>query len=122
MTIGSDDVLIFDSDVSKEYLRLYRRDRSKEDDMDKEAMFSAINSKFEELKNVLAGDDLEMIRELPPGYRAVFNLYVIEGKRHKEIAELLGIQEQTSASQLARAKKLLAKRIKEYVTLKQEPR
>ncbi len=65
---------------------------------------------------------LEMIRELPPGYRAVFNLYVIEGKRHKEIAELLGIQEQTSASQLARAKKLLAKRIKEYVTLKQEPR
>ena len=64
----------------------------------------------------------QMIRELPPGYRAVFNLYVIEGKRHKEIANLLGIQEQTSASQLLRAKRLLAKQINEYRTLKQEPR
>ncbi len=64
----------------------------------------------------------QMIRELPPGYRAVFNLYVIEGKRHKEIANLLGIQEQTSASQLLRAKRLLAKQINEYRILKQEPR
>ena len=64
----------------------------------------------------------QMIRELPPGYRAVFNLYVIEGKRHKEIANLLGIQEETSASQLLRAKRLLAKQINEYRTLKQEPR
>ncbi len=58
----------------------------------------------------------EMIRNLPPGYRTVFNLYVIEGKRHKEIAELLGIQEQTSASQLMRARRLLAMWIKEYNT------
>lgn len=64
----------------------------------------------------------DMIRELPPGYRAVFNLYVIEGKRHKEIANLLGIQEQTSASQLLRAKRLLLKRINEYKSLKQELR
>lgn len=65
---------------------------------------------------------MEMIKNLPPGYRTVFNLYVIEGKRHKEIAELLGIQEQTSASQLMRARRLLAMWIKEYNTHKQETR
>ncbi|MDY3848081.1 MAG: RNA polymerase sigma factor [Prevotella sp.] len=56
----------------------------------------------------------DMIRRLPDGYRAVFNLYVIEEKSHKEIAGLLGIKEDSSASQLHRAKALLAKQIKEY--------
>ena len=64
----------------------------------------------------------QMIRALPPGNRIVFNLYAIEGRTHKEIAELLGIQETTSISQLSRAKKMLAKKIKKYVTEKQEPR
>ena len=56
-----------------------------------------------------------MIRELPAGYRTVFNLFVIEGRSHREIAEMLGISEATSASQFHRAKKILAKRIREYV-------
>ena len=55
-----------------------------------------------------------MIRELPDGYRTVFNLYVIEEKSHKEIAELLGIRENSSASQLHRAKAMLAAKIKQY--------
>lgn len=55
-----------------------------------------------------------MIRELPDGYRAVFNLYVIEEKSHKEIAELLHIKESSSASQLHRAKALLADKINNY--------
>ena len=56
-----------------------------------------------------------MIKELPDGYRTVFNLYVFEDKSHKEIASLLGIKEDSSASQLFRAKKILATRIKEYL-------
>jgi RNA polymerase sigma-70 factor (ECF subfamily) len=52
---------------------------------------------------------------LPDGYRTVFNLYVFEDKSHKEIAALLGIKEDSSASQLFRAKKILATRIKEYL-------
>lgn len=56
----------------------------------------------------------QLIRELPDGYRAVFNLYVVEGKSHKEIASLLGIKETSSASQLHHAKALLAAKIKEY--------
>lgn len=55
-----------------------------------------------------------MIRELPDGYRTIFNLYVIEEKKHKEIAELLGIKEDSSASQLHRAKAMLAGKIKKY--------
>ncbi|MDD6252986.1 MAG: RNA polymerase sigma factor [Candidatus Cryptobacteroides sp.] len=57
-----------------------------------------------------------MIGELPDGYRTIFNLFVFEEKSHKEIAALLGITESTSASQFHRARKILAKKIKDYET------
>ena len=57
---------------------------------------------------------LACIQQLPPGYRAVFNLFVIEEKSHKEIAEILQIQPSTSASQFARAKQMLAQMIKNH--------
>ncbi len=50
---------------------------------------------------------MDMIATLPDGYRLVFNLYVIEGFSHKEIAEQLGIQESTSRSQLVKARRML---------------
>lgn len=55
-----------------------------------------------------------MIRELPEGYRTIFNLHVVEGKKHTEIAKLLHIAESTSASQFHRAKAMLADKIKQY--------
>ena len=55
----------------------------------------------------------ETILKLPPGYRAVFNLYVVEGKSHKEIAEILNIKPDTSASQFHKARNMLAKMLKE---------
>jgi len=58
---------------------------------------------------------MKFIAELPEGYRTVFNLYAIEKMSHKEIAEKLGINERTSSSQFFRAKKLLAKRINDYL-------
>ena len=57
----------------------------------------------------------KMIQELPDGYRTIFNLVVFEEKTHKEIADLLGITESTSASQFHRARKILAKKINDYV-------
>lgn len=57
---------------------------------------------------------MTMIRSLPDGYRTVFNLYVFEKKSHKEIGKLLGIEENSSASQLHRAKAMLAEKIKKY--------
>ena len=50
---------------------------------------------------------LDLLNELPNGYRTVFNLYVIEGYKHREIAEQLGISINTSKSQLILAKKRL---------------
>lgn len=61
------------------------------------------------LHKLAAKDILAIINELSPGYKTVFNLYVIEGYTHKEIAEMLGINEGTSKSQLARAKSVLKK-------------
>lgn len=58
-------------------------------------------------------DLMKMIAALPPGFRTVFNMYVIEGYSHKEIAEALGISETTSRSQLQRARVLLQSKIKD---------
>ncbi|HMP94497.1 MAG TPA: RNA polymerase sigma factor [Phnomibacter sp.] len=58
---------------------------------------------------VSLADLLAVIQQLPEGYRTIFNLYVLEGYSHKEIAQLLHISEGTSKSQLARAKQLLQK-------------
>ena len=52
-------------------------------------------------------DLLRLIAQLPEGYRLVFNMFAIEGYTHKEIADLLGIQESTSRSQLVKARKML---------------
>lgn len=58
---------------------------------------------------------LRFIEELPPGYRAVFNLYVFEDLPHKEIARILQINEKSSSSQLLRAKASIAKKIENYL-------
>lgn len=54
-----------------------------------------------------AKEIMKMVQQLPDGYRIVFNLYVVEGFSHKEIAEQLNISVNTSKSQLSRAKKML---------------
>lgn len=54
---------------------------------------------------------MQMIQDLPDGYRMVFNLYAIENYIHKDIASLLGISENTSKSQLMKARKVLRKKI-----------
>jgi len=54
---------------------------------------------------------LVMINQLPDGYRIIFNLYVIEGYQHEEIAAMLGIQPGTSRSQLVKARNLLQKQL-----------
>ena len=65
---------------------------------------------YDRLSDHLEEEDLlKMIQELPPGYRLVFNMYAIDGYSHKEIAEQLGISENTSKSQLSRARVYLQK-------------
>jgi RNA polymerase sigma factor (sigma-70 family) len=67
---------------------------------------------FESIDHQLNAEDLlAMIAELPHGYRVVFNLYAIDGYTHQEIATQLGISENTSKSQLSRARVHLQKKL-----------
>jgi len=69
---------------------------------------------FDKLSTALETKDLlKMINELPSGYRTIFNLYAIEGYSHREIGELLGINENTSKSQLSRARMHLQRKLLE---------
>ncbi len=63
----------------------------------------------EALNNLSADEIFNLIVTLPVGYRTVFNLFVVEGMEHKEIAVLMGISEGTSKSQLSKARVLLQK-------------
>lgn len=53
---------------------------------------------------------------IPMGYKLVFNMYVIEGYNHKEIADYLGVTEGTSKSQLSRAKKMLRTQLEKHMS------
>lgn len=65
------------------------------------------------LEQMSAKDLLKIIAKMPDGYRTVLNLYAVEGYAHKEIGGMLGISENTSRSQYARAKKYLSKILQE---------
>src|SRR5688572_8100290 len=66
----------------------------------------------------LAGEEImQLLHELPAGYRTVFNLYAIEGYSHKEIAEMLNITEGTSKSQLSKARGMLQRWIETEKTI-----
>lgn len=70
------------------------------------------NRKAEEIIGKLEVEEItRLIRELPSGMQMVFNLYIIEGFSHKEIAVLMGISEGTSKSQLHDARKILKEKI-----------
>jgi len=71
-------------------------------------------SAFEDIIAKMSADEiLKKIQQLPQGYRVVFNLFAIEGYKHREIAELLNISENTSKSQYLKARKALIELIEE---------
>ncbi len=69
------------------------------------------------LDNLGEKDIIKLIQALSPGYRQVFNMYVVEGYSHKDIADILGITEGTSKSQLARAKTILKRMVEDKLHL-----
>ena len=76
-----------------------------------EAAAEDVSFNEEALDNLSAKEIFDLIVQLPVGYRTVFNLFVIEGMEHKEIAAMMGISEGTSKSQLSKAKALLQKNL-----------
>jgi RNA polymerase sigma factor (sigma-70 family) len=119
------------------YLKDYRNDGSLEGWIRKTIVNTAINfynKKIKFMKDVsldqtgpISNDEesaidkmsakelLVCIRELPDGYRVVFNLNVIEGYTHKEIGDMLNISENTSKSQLSRARSVLQGKLKNKI-------
>lgn len=81
----------------------------KETSLDKAGYYQSVAE--DTLDKISAADLLNIIHELPDGYRMVFNLYIIEGYNHSEIAEMLHISENTSKSQLSRARMALQERL-----------
>jgi RNA polymerase sigma factor (sigma-70 family) len=74
-------------------------------------------SSFEE--SLFTSEELYIVmNELPTGYRMVFNLYAVEGYKHKEIAEMLGIDTNTSKSQYSRAKAVLRDKLEKLGKLR----
>lgn len=87
------------------YIRVQKKVKFIEDENFFEESFNNIESQF-------SVEDIQfLIDNLPDGYKMVFNLYAIEGYKHQEISEMLGINEGTSKSQLSHARKMLQNNI-----------
>jgi RNA polymerase sigma-70 factor, ECF subfamily len=67
------------------------------------------------IENLTREQILELVQQLPPQYRTVFNLYVVDGYTHPEIGEMLGISDLTSRSNLSRARQGLKQLLKEKI-------
>jgi RNA polymerase sigma-70 factor (ECF subfamily) len=102
--------------VVNESLSYLRKNKNMYLETDIEAVNQEPN--FEKIDTQLETEDLlKMINDLPTGYRIVFNMYAIDGYSHKEIGSHLGISENTSKSQLSRARALLQRNL---LTLEKE--
>jgi RNA polymerase sigma-70 factor, ECF subfamily len=87
------------------FIRVQKQVKFIEDENYAEESFNNIESQF-------SVEDIQfLIDNLPDGYKMVFNLYAIEGFKHQEIAQMLGINEGTSKSQLSHARKMLQTQI-----------
>lgn len=77
---------------------------------------NTIEGKYTSVLDELGAKDImALVQQLSPGYRTVFNMYVVEGYTHKEIADQLGISEGTSKSQLSRAKVILQDMVRTFI-------
>ena len=82
---------------------------------DVETYENQLSTKEDIFDTIGAKELTAMVQSLPEGYRVVFNLYVIEGYKHKEIAEMFSISENTSKTQLLKAKKMLRSRLEKIL-------
>ncbi len=99
----------------------YRRNKKHRHQVDLAYAANEIDgSTYSVLHQLSADEIMKLVKRLTPAYRTVFNLYVVEGYKHKDIAALLGISEGTSKSNLAKARmklrSMIAKELPEYAS------
>ncbi|MEM6318358.1 MAG: sigma-70 family RNA polymerase sigma factor [Bacteroidota bacterium] len=95
-----------------QYLRKWKKDWLHSDTQAYQEVFQSEETVFHKLG---LEELTRLIQKLPDGYKVVFNLFVVEGYSHREIAELLGISENTSKTQLFKAKAALRKRLEQQL-------
>ena len=91
-------------------IETYRKNMRTMSVVDIDEVYDQPQSTFD-MNQLETKDLLKLVQQLSPGYRMVFNMYVIEGYSHKEIAEALGITEGASKSQLSRARGILKEKL-----------
>lgn len=86
------------------------------EDLSRQQPLPAAPAELEEgvISNLKLKDLLNLMEQMPPGYRSVVQMYIVDGYSHKEIAGILGISESTSKTQLMHGKKWLQQKIKIY--------
>ena len=77
------------------------------------------NAEYDAISKMGFDELISLIQEMPTGCQLIFNLYVIEGFNHQEIAEKLGVTKGTSKSQLARARRIMKEKIGKYYAIKE---
>jgi RNA polymerase sigma-70 factor (ECF subfamily) len=95
------------------------RSRQFQEDLDQENYDTGFNDNI--LEKISAKEIVALIQHMPEGYRAIFNLYAIEGYSHKEIAEKLNIAVGTSKSQYSRAKQHMQGLLAKHYQILNEP-
>ncbi len=93
--------------VANEALMMLRKNQILIFPGDDSALSRDLPDTFSIEADISAREIIELLEQLPPGYRTVFNLYVLEGFKHHEIADMLGVSINTSKSQLILAKEKL---------------
>jgi RNA polymerase sigma-70 factor (ECF subfamily) len=94
-------------------LNFLKRERRIREEVDMEAALQE-TAASDQLSHIESGELMKLIQQLSPGYRAVLNLFAIEGYSHREIGDMLGIGESSSRSQYTRARQLLQKMIDQH--------
>jgi RNA polymerase sigma factor (sigma-70 family) len=100
------------SAVVRTAIDYYRQHRREGEQVDYEAVLEDWSTSPTVYDKLTQEEVLAIINEMPNGYRIVANLYYIDGYTHPEIAQMLGIAEGTSKSQLARAREILKRKLK----------
>jgi RNA polymerase sigma-70 factor (ECF subfamily) len=100
--------------AANESLKWLKKHKWLRTSMPADEIADAEEDEYPDFRHIPAAAITAMIGTLPDGYRTIFNLYVFEKKSHREIGSILGIAENSSSSQFYRARRILAKRIKEY--------
>lgn len=92
-------------------INYYKKNLNFQHELSYEETFIAEGIDDQSIEKLSAQELMKLVQELPEGYRIVFNLYAVEGYTHKEIGELLQISENTSKSQLSRARGVLQEKV-----------